>query len=39
MCNIAEKVGIYNYTYFCELFKKLSGVTPTEYRKSHKRFT
>lgn len=31
--NIAEKVGIYNYTYFCKLFKKLSGVTPTEYRK------
>ena len=33
ICNIAEKVGIYNYTYFCKLFKKLSGVTPTEYRK------
>lgn len=31
--SIAEKVGIYNYTYFCKLFKKLSGVTPTEYRK------
>lgn len=31
--NIAERVGIYNYTYFCKLFKKLSGVTPTEYRK------
>lgn len=34
ICNIAEKVGIYNYTYFCKLFKKLSGVTPTEYRKN-----
>lgn len=30
---IAEKVGVNNYTYFCKLFKKLSGVTPTEYRK------
>ena len=30
---IAESVGIGNYTYFCKLFKKLNGVTPTEYRK------
>ncbi len=30
---IAEKVGVDNYTYFCKLFKKLTGVTPTEYRK------
>lgn len=30
---IGEKVGMANYTYFCKLFKKLSGVTPTEYRK------
>ena len=29
---IAESVGIYNYTYFCKLFKKLCGVTPTQYR-------
>ena len=29
---IAEKVGVENYTYFCKLFKKLSGVTPTQYR-------
>ncbi len=31
---IAEKVGVENYTYFCKLFKKLSGTTPTEYRKN-----
>ena len=30
---IAESVGIGNYTYFCKLFKKLNRVTPTEYRK------
>ena len=30
---VAEMVGIYNDTYFCKLFKKHSGVTPTEYRK------
>lgn len=30
---IAETVGIYNYTYFCQLFKKLTKITPTEYRK------
>ncbi len=30
---IAEKVGVDNYTYFCKLFKKLEGLTPTEYRK------
>ena len=31
---IAEKTGVENYTYFCKLFKKLSGTTPTEYRKN-----
>ena len=30
---IGGKVGIDNYTYFCKLFKKIVGVTPTEYRK------
>lgn len=30
---IAEKVGIANVTYFCRLFKKETGFSPTEYRK------
>ncbi len=30
---IAESVGINNYTYFCKLFKKREGMSPTEYRK------
>ncbi|MBQ2967227.1 MAG: helix-turn-helix domain-containing protein [Clostridia bacterium] len=30
---ICEKVGIPNYTYFCKLFKKQTGLTPTEYKK------
>lgn len=30
--NISEKVGIHNYTYFCNLFKKKTGITPTEYK-------
>lgn len=30
---IAEQVGIGNYTYFCKLFKKKTGITPSEYRK------
>lgn len=33
--NIAATVGIGNYTYFCKIFKHFTGVTPTEYRKSH----
>ena len=32
VCEIAETVGIYNYTYFCKLFKRKEGITPTEYR-------
>ena len=32
---IGEMVGVDNYTYFCKLFKKLSGVTPTEYRRKN----
>lgn len=30
---IAEESGINNYTYFCKLFKKATGFTPTDYRK------
>ena len=30
---IAERVGVNNYTYFCKLFKKREGITPVEYRK------
>lgn len=30
---VCEQVGILNYTYFCKLFKKKMGVTPTEYKK------
>lgn len=33
---IAEMVGIDNYTYFCKLFKKKTGTSPTEYRKTIK---
>lgn len=33
---ISQTVGIYNYTYFCRLFKKIIGITPTEYRKNEK---
>jgi len=32
--SVCEKVGIKNYTYFCKLFKKRVGLSPTEYRKS-----
>lgn len=31
---IAEKIGFSNINYFCILFKKTYGVTPSEYRKS-----
>lgn len=30
---IAEKVGYYNYRYFCDVFKKETGLTPTDYRR------
>ena len=31
---IAERVGINNYTYFCKLFKKKEGISPIKYRKA-----
>ncbi len=33
---ISQSVGIDNYTYFCRLFKKHFGISPTEYRKNYK---
>ena len=33
---VSEKVGYYNYRYFCEIFKKYQGITPNEY-KGHTR--
>lgn len=32
-CHIAESVGIANYPYFCRLFKKICGKSPSEYKK------
>lgn len=29
---VAEKVGYREYNYFCKVFKKLEGITPSEYR-------
>lgn len=29
---VSEKVGYHNYRYFCEIFKKMEGKTPNEYR-------
>jgi len=34
ICVICGLVGIPNYTYFCKLFRKQVGVSPTEYRNS-----
>ena len=34
---VAEKVGIYNYPYFCRWFKKRMGISPKEYRKSSRK--
>ena len=30
---ISEKIGINNNAYFCRQFKKITGFTPTEFRK------
>lgn len=34
VAEISEKVGYNNYRYFCDIFKKHTGVTPNEYRSS-----
>ena len=33
---IAEQVGMDNYTYFCKWFKKQTGQTPSEYRREQR---
>lgn len=32
---ISEKVGFFDYSYFCYLFKKFEGITPSQLRKSY----
>jgi YesN/AraC family two-component response regulator len=31
---IGQQVGLANFSYFCQLFKKITGVTPHKYRSS-----
>ncbi len=33
ICEVADLVGYTDYRYFCEVFKKNFGMTPSEYRK------
>ena len=33
---IASKLGFDNFSHFSQVFKKISGCTPQEYRKRHK---
>lgn len=33
---IAEKTGFSSYTYFIKLFRERTGITPLQYRKTHK---
>jgi two-component system response regulator YesN len=33
---LAEQIGYQNYSYFCTTFKKHTGMTPNEYKNSHK---
>ncbi|RKP48727.1 response regulator [Cohnella endophytica] len=33
--NIAEDVGYVHFSYFAKLFKKMTGLSPQEYRKKH----
>ena len=37
LSEIASSIGIENYTYFCRLFKRTAGVSPTAYRKLNKK--
>jgi len=31
---VAERVGYSEYRYFCTVFKKYTGITPTQYREA-----
>jgi len=33
--DIARQTGFYNISYFSKMFKKYTGLTPSEYRNSH----
>jgi two-component system response regulator YesN len=33
---LAEKIGFQNYSYFCTIFKKHTGMTPNEYKNANK---
>lgn len=35
--NIAEDVGYAHFSYFAKLFKKMTGLSPQEYRKKHQK--
>lgn len=37
VCEIARKVGIPDYNYFTKIFRKMTGQTPTQYRKNKER--
>ena len=37
IAEIAEKVGFSDYNYFTKIFKKISGVTPSQYKKQKNR--
>lgn len=34
---VSEKVGYYHYRHFTEVFKKYAGVTPGQYRETHRK--
>ena len=36
IAQVAEKVGILDVNYFTKMFKKTTGVTPTQYRRDHR---
>ncbi|MNW09610.1 HTH-type transcriptional activator Btr [compost metagenome] len=34
---VAEAIGYTHFSYFAKLFKKMTGMSPHEYRKKHRR--